>query len=110
MFGISNVCGTVRNAVQRRRHSLYYGNHRKCNAGKVETKRGLKCMKKCENRETYSETKQQRNRKKRAKEGERETTLISADSRTSLACWLSVTWAWAQISQTTPLKFSMASL
>lgn len=52
MSDISNVCGALRNAVQRRRHNLYC---RKCNAGKVETKRGLKCMKKCEKRETYSE-------------------------------------------------------
>lgn len=46
----------------------------------------------------------------RAKEEECESALISVDSRTSPACWLSLTWAWAQISQTTPLKFSIASL
>lgn len=53
----------MRSAIQRRRHNLYDTNQAECSVSKVETKRGLKCTKERENRETYSENKQQRNRK-----------------------------------------------
>lgn len=58
MFSTSEVSGVLKNARQRKRH--IFVDCRKCKVSKAETKRSLKCLKKCEEQRKLCRKKRRR--------------------------------------------------